>query len=380
MLSNNEFMKSLIGQGKLKKLFNRLIAEEKLPHAMLFYGPDGTGKEAAAMELGKLLLCQDENRPCGNCRSCRQFSHFEHPDFFFLFPIAKPKKEYKGGEWESALSEKELELYRNEVDKKAVDYYYKMNYSGAQSILIGQVRNLIQKSTLTAHSGDNRFAIISPAHLMNREAQNSLLKLLEEPPGGFYLCLCTSRPEALLPTTVSRCQPFYFPPLKRDEVAAGLKSAYGVDAEKAESVADRSDGDMVRAIELVKSEDTLRTVAVDGVLMQILTKKYGEFFKILREFQMYGEYGDKSIAKEILLNIDHWLRDIDLMDHGLEPVYNRDLMDRLEKFRASIAYENIPEMRELLLKSVDLIDKNVYIDTIYLNIANCFSKNMIWKR
>jgi DNA polymerase III delta prime subunit len=203
---------------------------------------------------------------------------------------------------------------------------------------------------------------------------------LEEPPVGFYLCLCTSRPEALLPTTVSRCQPFYFPPLNRDEIAEGLKAYYDIDSEKAESAADRSDGNMVKALENAKTDEPLRLIAVDEILMNIIMRKNSDLFKINREFQMFKKYGDKKTAIDILLNIDHWLRDIDLMDHGLEPVYNRDLMDRLEKFRKNIAYSNIPEMRELLLKSVDLIDKNVYIDTIYINIVNRFSKYMYRKR
>lgn len=383
-------MSRVVGQQPLKENLKRLLSQNKLPHALLFYGPDGVGKEAAALEIGKFLLCQSDNAPCGACASCRRYDRFEHPDFYFLFPLKKPAKDYSGGEWENAMNEKEMDDYRKEVDAKSKDYYYKMNYPSAQNILIGQVRQIIQKSSLKAFSGDNRFAIISPAHLMNNEAQNSLLKLLEEPPEGFYLCLATSRPEALLPTVVSRCQPFYFPPLSKDVIKKELIEKHQASPEQAEAISGRADGSFAKTLDILRNGEPLRNEAVFGFISEIVTNDPLRIFMMLKGYNkekfkeknpdkreiisIEKHMNDKNAAVEILLNVDHWLRDIDMMDSGLKPQYNPDLMDRLQKFRGGLNYKDISKMRTLLMNAVDLINKNVYIDLIYLNLANQFSK------
>jgi len=369
-------MRKLVGQGRLKEIFRSLIVKDKLPHALLFYGPEGVGKDAAALELGKYLLCQGDNPPCDSCSYCRKFDKYEHPDFFHLFPIQSPKGDYEKWRWEEAMSEEQVDNYHQEVQKKAQNYYHQMNMKGAQNILIGQVRDLIHKSSFSSFSGDNRFALISPAHLMNKEAQNSLLKLLEEPPAGFYICLATPRPEALLPTVISRCQPFYFPILSKEEIAKGLMDLKNAEAEKAQFIAGRADGSYSRAVDILENRESLRDTVLNKILADIVKRNPINIFKAHKNFQMNRPYSDKPTAKRILIEIDHWLRDVDMMDHGLEPRYNRDLRQRLEKFRKNVDYKDIPRMRRVLAESVDLIDKNVYIDMIYINLANRLNRLM----
>ena len=375
-MSQAEFMRKVVGQGRLKELFQRLIEGGKLPHALLFYGPEGSGKEAAALELGRFLLCQGENPPCGECPSCHRLQRFEHPDFFHLFPIQSPKGDYERGGWEAAMSEEQISAYRAEVEKKAGNYYYAMNMPRAQNILIGQVRDLIHKASFTAFSGDNRFALISPAQQMNKEAQNSLLKLLEEPPSGFYICLATDRPEALLPTTLSRCQPFYFPPLPAEVIAEGLREVAGAGEAESRAAAVRAGGSFSRALDILKNGEPLRQIAINEILWNMISKSPLKILDTTRKFQRATEYGDKTIARQLFIQMERWLRDIEMMDHGLPPRWNGDLLQRLQDFRKTISYSNIAKIRELIMESVALIDKNVYIDMIYLNLANRIGKMM----
>lgn len=377
-MNQEKFMKKVVGHDRLKELFRRLIDKDKLPHALLFYGPEGVGKEAAGLELGKYMLCQADDSPGDAYGACRKYSRFEHPDFFFLFPIAKPKKDYTRGEWEAAMNDAELKLYREEIESKIKDIYYRMNYPRASDILIGQVRQVIRKSSLTAHQAGNRFVLISPADRMNKEAQNSLLKLLEEPPEGFYLCLITSRPESLLTTVVSRCQPFYFPPLGTTEILSGLMEFHHAPQDKAQMAAEMADGSFAKALDIFKSGNPLRTVAVDEFLSKVVKNNPIEIYKMVKK--LAPKNVDKKMTKEILLNVEHWLKDIEMMDNGLNPHYNLDLRDRLQRFRENVIYRDITKMRELLASSVDLIDKNVYIDMMYINLANQFSRVMRWKR
>lgn len=375
--ANDHFMERLAGHTSLKNLFRRLISKDKLPHALLFYGPGGVGKEAAGIELGRFLLCRENEAPCGICASCKRFDKFEHPDFFFLFPVEKPKRSAPPGEWEAGMSEEQVNAYRDNLKAKSDDIYHKISIQRAANILIDQVRQLIQKSALTSYQGGNRFALISPADKMNIQAQNSLLKMLEEPPPGFYLCLATSRPESLLDTIKSRCQPCYFPPLTRNDILEGLTARYGAAEAQAESAIDRAGGSFVKAREILREGDPARDIAVSEFLLNVITNKPVDIYLFLT--QKLGKM-DRNEAKNIITALDCWLRDIQMMDCGLQPKHNRDLMDRLEKFRKNIKYRDIDEIRRLLLDSIDLIDKNVYLDTIFINLANRMSRAMVWMK
>ncbi|MBL7190697.1 DNA polymerase III subunit [bacterium] len=372
---NNEFMNRLTGHEEIKRRLLRLAQSGRLPHAVLFHGPAGSGKEAAGLELGKYLMCQADNPPCGLCKSCLSFSRFEHPDFHFLFPIPAPEKEVKDYNWEAAMSADQADRYREQLDEKRKNIYHHMQVPKAQNILIAQVRQLIRNSFLTPYLSANRFALISPADRMNKESQNSLLKLLEEPPERFYLCLVTSNLEALLPTIISRTQMFYFPPLKIEELAGELQAKYNLSESKAVTIAVRSGGSLTKAVELVKGDDAVRQSAMD-FLTEILKKNPIGIY----QFAFDMRYKEKETAKEILKNIDVWLGDIARMDAGLPPKINPDIVDRLDKFRNNIQYENLEDARRLTQEAIDLVDKNVYLDMICTNLANDLDKIFVWKR
>ena len=122
MMNNTDsFLAKTAGHANTKGRLLRLIETAKMPHALLFYGPKGTGKEAIGLELGKYLLCQSENPACGTCKSCRLINNFEHPDFQFIFPIKSPSKRKEGFNWEEKMSENELVSYRNELAQKKED-------------------------------------------------------------------------------------------------------------------------------------------------------------------------------------------------------------------------------------------------------------------
>ena len=145
----------------------RLISSERTVHAFLFIGPDEERMELGK-EFAKAILCSDgHGDSCGKCLSCRKFDHDNHEDFIMV----------------------------QRSDNK-------------QSILAGQIEELQEKLIFKAF-GDKRVAIISEAHLMNPQAQNKLLKTLEEPADGTVLILLADNKESLLPTILSRCSCYY---------------------------------------------------------------------------------------------------------------------------------------------------------------------------
>lgn len=141
----------------------------KLSHAYMLTGPHGAGREQAVKELAAALLCSEENAPCRNCRDCRKVLSGVHPDV--------------------------ITVERQTDDKGRL----------RQEILVGQIRAVTADAYVAPNEASRKVYVIREADRMNTEAQNALLKALEEPPGHACFLLCTATADALLPTIRSRC-------------------------------------------------------------------------------------------------------------------------------------------------------------------------------
>lgn len=187
-------------QGFAQRIVRRAVTRDRVPHAYLFHGPDGVGKELFARGLAQLLLCEsavdhkidpsaasavgatDIRAGCGRCSDCRLTAAGTHPDLHVIY----------------------RQLNRDHPDadvrkRKALD------------IGVDVMRHfVINKVGLTPHRGRAKVFVIREADRITTQAQNALLKTLEEPPGTTYLVLLVELLDLLLPTTLSRCQTVRF--------------------------------------------------------------------------------------------------------------------------------------------------------------------------
>ena len=145
----------------------RSMIEGHPPHALVLAGPPSVGKTTLAMDLAAGLLClapSAADRPCRACRGCRLVASGNHPDLHRLAPVGP-----------------------------------------GDQVRIDAIRGLVTELALLPVEGGTRVAVIERAHRMNEDAQNALLKTLEEPPGGVVIVLCAVDEDRLLPTIRSRC-------------------------------------------------------------------------------------------------------------------------------------------------------------------------------
>jgi len=197
-------LKEIFCQDNAISILQKAFAADKLAHAYIFAGLEGVGKFKTAREWAKLQLCKhpviekngsaDFADSCGSCRSCQSFEANSHPDFNHVY--------------------KELREFT--IDGKGKPAPVDLSIDVIREFLIDKVST---RPTLS----QRKVFIVSESEKLNAASQNSLLKVLEEPPGYCSIILLCTRLERLLPTIRSRCQIIRFGPIAEDKIIAKLE-------------------------------------------------------------------------------------------------------------------------------------------------------------
>ncbi len=279
------FVDTLIGHEAIRRELLALATSAEPPHALLFAGPEGTGRVLLVREYARILNCERRSGgapaaapqggfgdllppaapldpadlPCGQCRQCRLIAEGAHPDVIILGPgdtLCRPRAGESSHE----------------------------RHPDSRDIRICQVRGLIEAVSRFPYEGSYRVIIIDPADRLGREAAHTLLKTLEEPPGHTVIALVTAAPEAILETILSRCRRIDVRPVPRLEIEAGLHQR-GYSPEAAAAAAEASRGRPGKAIEMAKDPDL---VSVTERLLQrfatVSASPIAERFKFGNDF------------------------------------------------------------------------------------------------
>ena len=167
---------NIIGNTSNKKILEKAIETGKISHSYIFSGPEGIGKSLFAKEFAKAILCENtQNKPCNNCKSCIEFDNYNNPDIVII------------DEKEESIKTELIKNLTNDVLKKPLN-------------------------------GNRKIYIIDNSENMTREAQNTLLKTLEEPPEYIVIILITKNHNLLLNTIKSRCIKIQFAELTDEEL------------------------------------------------------------------------------------------------------------------------------------------------------------------
>jgi DNA polymerase-3 subunit delta' len=217
-------------------MLERMISSDTLPASMLFTGPEGSGKELAAMRLAAMIEC-GERSACGECQACRSISSLEHPDVHLVYPVP------------SADREKNVPVI---IESRREDFLARGEFGNrARSIGIEQIREIVEKVSKHPFSGPRSVVAVMEAHMATIEAQNAFLKILEEPPGATVMILVTERADLLLPTIISRCSEIRFDPLPDDATTRYLEDFLSVESGEAAGIAALAAGNLQRAARLL---------------------------------------------------------------------------------------------------------------------------------
>lgn len=205
---------SIIGHEEEIRILRQAVAEDHVSHAYLITGEEGSGKRTLARAFAMALLCE-KNDPsgCGECSSCRKVRDHNHPDL--------------------------IELVHD-----------KPNVISVEDVR----RQIVNTVDIRPYEGGRKVYIIPEAEKMNPQAQNALLKTIEEPPAYAVLVLLSSSPEALLPTILSRCARINMKPLSDAQVGGYLTDVMHLPDYEAKVLAAFAQGNLGRAVEAASDE------------------------------------------------------------------------------------------------------------------------------
>jgi len=314
--------------------------KNEVPHAMLFTGEAGIGKQTTAMNFAMAIHCEHPGPmaggvsfsgagtidPCGACRPCRNIASGSHPDVHCVGP------------------------------------------SGAY-IRIDAIRSLCETVSLRPVEGDMRIALIADAHRMNAEAGNALLKVLEEPPGKTVFILTAPQAADLLPTIVSRCRQIRFSPIPEDRLTDYLVDHAGLSQRDASAIARLAGGSIGTALSLSGNHGIIahRKQVIERMEM------------IFREPGGYDLQWAETLAadrEKALLSLEimkSWLRDLAVFPVAPDRIVNSDDAPRISENAGRLEKKRLLEKMDAIWQAERALQSNakprLAMEALFMKLA-----------
>ncbi len=298
----------------------RSVKAGRIAHAFLLSGPHGVGKKSCAALMAQAILCTSEEPACGVCPECKKFLAGLHPDVHIIEPDGR-------------------------------------------SVKIDQIRDLRKQIALKPFSGSRHIVIIHQADRMTTEAQNALLKSLEEPEGGTVFFLVTEQQGTMLQTIVSRCRPLRIFPLDIKKCAAALAEK-GILPEKAEKLAGWAQGSVGRALEI--DADSAYPALRDKVLSS-LSELSGGKASVAKAISVLGDVS--KVSANVLEIMEVAARDCMARENGGEMLTDGGKL----KLDGRALLIKVMEMRQMLAGNVSFSGA---LEKMYLEHAGASAEHM----
>ncbi len=288
----------IYGHDNIKSTLKNSIATSKISHAYIFEGQEGVGRFSAALAFAKGILCEasQNGEPCGKCKSCFMAEGGTHPD---------------------------IRIVNNALYDEG---------STSKDILVGTIREMKKEIYIKPFHSERKVYIVPKAETINETAQNSLLKVFEEPPPYCTVILIAENTSAFLQTILSRAMNLRFNSLPNETVKAYLRDNFPLSENEISVKAAMSEGSIGNAISLI--EDSNADAMRDDIISLICTLSSSNgknLYDIIRGLKKYSN--ETNLMMKI---ITMWFRDCLYFKQGGD-IVNIDKKDKLEKFCGSLS-------------------------------------------
>jgi DNA polymerase III subunit delta' len=357
----------LVGQRNARAQAEQMLLNERLSHAYLITGPDGTGKTAFALALAEIVNGVDHLTDLKGTAVSRKSSWYTHPDIHLFLPMPSTvgaselqarlellsKDPYEIVDFTLRPALTDAESSKNRRAFYSIEYYH------------GEIR---PKSVYKPNEGRKTVIIITGIDTMRKESANAFLKLLEEPSDNVLFILTASKTDQLLPTIISRCQHLRLNPLSEEEIQSGLMKYDNKSEEDAAFLARLSDGNY--ALTRFYDVDTLQQTRSEVIdfLRYSYTQDVPVLLKIIKDWN-----SSLNTENQIALcnTLEQLLRDILVYRESRNEnlVNNIDQIDVISKFCDTMRDARIEDMIEHLHQLKKLLYQNVQFKYIFTALS-----------
>jgi len=285
----------VIGQNAIKEQLIQSVFENRVSHAQLFLGPEGSGSFALALAYAQFISCTErtETDSCGNCASCRKYNKLIHPDLHFSYPF------FRGGEKEDSMAD--LGEWRDLVLSNPYfnldEWRLRLDAQNKQpNINKAECLNILHRLSLKAFESEYKTMIIwLPEYLKNEG--NRLLKTLEEPASKTLIILVAQNQDQILNTIISRTQLVKIPALKNEDIVQYLTENKDISETQASRIAYLSDGNMQAALNLLKEDDHDDFRNFTGWMRMTFADKGAQIIDFVDELSKLGRENQKNMLR-----------------------------------------------------------------------------------
>ncbi|MCK5846576.1 MAG: hypothetical protein KAG84_04000 [Bacteroidales bacterium] len=346
------------------------MLNQRISHAQLFMGAEGSEKLALAIAYAQFIACSNKQTlgidsnliadSCGNCSSCVKYQKLAHPDLHFIFPVAttktvtsKPISDNFMSQWREALIESNYYL-------STTEWYKKIGIENKQgSISVLSANSIIKKLGISAYEGNYKVMIIWMVEKMHHDAIPKILKILEEPPEKTLFILITEDYNSILKTITSRTQLVNLKPLEDHCIESFLNNNFDYDSQRIDSLINVADGNFKNLLPLLA--DINQVDQHFDTFRQMMLTAYGrDFSKMKKKSDEISKLGRENIKQLLLFGLKtirmcmyQSLGNVDLVKaRGAE-------LDFIQKFSKFVNYNNAPDISKVINDGIYHIYRNV---------------------
>ncbi|MFT4023010.1 MAG: hypothetical protein QM664_04390 [Flavihumibacter sp.] len=341
------------GQLPLKAQLTEMVLQNRLSHALLVLGREGSGALSLARAFAQYVVCeqalaQSPDDACGTCAACLKAAKLVHPDIHFSYPVIpkksgdKPVSTDYATEWRSFLNE---QPFGNLYDW--LQFIRAENRQG--NITAEECNDIIRKLNLKAFESKYKVLVMWMPEYLGKEG-NKLLKLIEEPPANTLFLLVAENESLILPTILSRCQLVKVPALTDADTSDYLQKHAGLGATEARQLAVTSEGNLREALQQLKNADGNFQQLIRDWLNALLKNGPIALVKWIDEISKEGREKQKQFLRYFNHLLEQALR-LAVLGAGSEwargiPPEEKDFISRLNKMAT-------PEQQSALVEELD---------------------------
>lgn len=357
--------KNVIGQTRIKLQLTKGVADNRVSHAQLFLGPEGSGNLAMALAYSQYINCENKQTvatedgtvhgdSCGTCPSCLKAQKFIHPDIHFTFPFVKTDKKEVCADWMVEWRQFMLNTPYGGYNEWITQIIEGENKQG--NITARECQEIMRRLSLKNYESTYKIIILWLPEYLGNEG-NRLLKILEEPPENTVFILIAHDQERIINTIMSRVQIVKFPRIADQDMIPAIVERFKVGLPQAKKIAALSEGNFNEATQLIDIHEDANTTMIREWMEACYRHNVKALFAWNDRFVKMGREQQKNFFQYCL----HFFREVMLLEAGassLSKLSDAELKTA-EGLGKVLGVDRITFILELFDKCIYFVERNV---------------------